>query len=213
MEKEILKSEVYVKTLAWLIIIISGMVLYFSIFNIISYFLVSSLFEDFHNQFGAMENEDPETANQIKFVQNLFFWLFIGVFVLSILFFISGLGLRRKKHWARMLYTILAVLIAVFLVLGSVYITYAFKKEMRESQKTVQQSTEPSYQRTYEDGSQKQELENNFRTIVLAQKVQTLSFTLFLFLFAWVFFRSVFKLNGKNIRKVFDNPSIQNTTS
>lgn len=175
------KSQLFISTIAWIFIILSATVLYFSITNVVVFKLGMDLQKEMFADMGSgTENGLPQKMQEIW--QTMWLFLLVGL-LSSVALLISAVNLLKRRNWARILFTVVCVLIAMLFVALAFYMKYQ-AGEMLDL-----------FDASFGDAS--------FSKIKLAQKIQLASYLIFMVFAAWAVIRVLVKLNSQRMREYF----------
>lgn len=177
------QSHLFISTTAWVFIILASVALYLSVFNIAIYKISIEAQKELFQSVGDGSNDDFLLKMQETFQM---VWLFLLVGMLSsFVLLIAAINLLKHKNWARILFTVICLLIAGMFIAFGFYLKY----QVGEMRNLFNLSLSG-------DGG--------FFQLKLANQIQLISYLIFFVVVAWGLVRVLIKLNSKTIRTCFD---------
>jgi hypothetical protein len=175
----------FVTVVAWVFIVLSGFATFIGALQ--NVMLSSAPFDQFDSVL-----QDSTAASQLpasaQFMFSHFRLIFLAVFLVSLLMFVSSIGLLRRRDWARLLFMGLLVL-GILYMIGGLFVQQSFMSSFDTSFRTA--APQDSLFRANAD---------QFRSMMTAMRVFMIAFSLGIAgLLAWI----VVKLSSAKVRAEF----------
>lgn len=174
--KEI-NHRITLKVVAWVTIIFFGIGLYFTLFTLIEMemLLHSPAFKELsHLSFDSEQNSKGTFG--FSSIQSLTRLVYVALFFITLTGLIAGIGLLKRRNWGRILFSVMAGIATVIIVGGNIYFVLLLDRFL------------VSFSDDY---------------LPTVQKIQFLSYELFLVLLAWMLVRMTVKINSPEMRLHF----------
>lgn len=176
-----INNRIFVKSTAWVIIILSVFALYYLIFIVFQIEWIARQFVDVRAGLEGLNHPPskkapmmPSSPMQIIDIARIVLYILVGTGINSL---VAGIGLQKVKNWGRILFSAMAILNTLLVVAVIVYFTLSINEYMPEF--------------ILEEG-----LNNLFKTNYLYYEV-------LLLLICWLLIRTTIKLNTRNMRQHF----------
>lgn len=176
-----INNRIFVKSTAWVIIILSVFALYYLIFIVFQMEWIARQFVDVRAGLEGLNlppskkaSMMPSSPMQIIDIARIFLYILVGTGINSL---VAGIGLQKVKNWGRILFSVMAILNTLLVVAVIVYFTLNINEYVPEF--------------ILEEG-----LNNLFKTNYLYYEV-------LLLLICWLLIRTTIKLNTRNMRQHF----------
>ncbi|GEM_PF-5238003 len=117
-----IKRKVYISTVGWIAAIISGLIIYFSIFGIINILVFKQ--NPVFNELPISEH--PEVAQNFMYVYFMVYIVYGLGILFGLFFLLSSIGLLKYREWGRKVFIVVSWLLIILSVLSiTVYTIYS----------------------------------------------------------------------------------------
>lgn len=179
-EIEHFKNQVYVSVVAWLVIILNATCLYFSLANVVQFYIVL--------QSSPFDTKDYGMMAAFFYTQDIIQTLLFFTFLLYTFGLVSGIGLLKRKYWGLILYTVVSSL-WVILIVGLV-IFYRMNANL-------------IFNEIFYNSDAVSEIVQVSEHIKRAKNIEIITYGIFLLIVTRMILKSIFKLNNKKFRRIF----------
>ncbi len=179
-----IKRKVHISTVGWIVAIISGLMIYFTVLSVVNYMIIIQDL-DIKNSLNIF----LETENSINSFWVVLLNIRILLGIIAIFFLFSSIGLIRYRHWARKVFVISSWVFISLSFLGLLFYAFAFSKftssffPLHNSESTI--------------GS------DSFSLFDLISKVQILAYSIILIVCIRALFRICLTFNRKEYKRLF----------